>query len=294
MSEKETLKKIALLAMTSLFSGEEDEQNSLKIKVCSLDDAVEYDNLFSVSIGEPEEDTGDAEAPYFVALVDVEEVDGDEFNCKVLHAEIINDPSENTLKSQMQRENFLRKLKGIKPPDEPPMDDVPLISAVGMDYTTLRDLLAAGKWREADEETGRVMLKVVGSEESGWLSDQDLDNFPCEDLRTIDQLWVKYSNGRFGFSVQKSIWLECGGQPRNLDYEGNLDYEVYLKFGDRIGLRMKDEWKSYNELTFSLNAPEGHLPYVDVLMVASIGCSEFGEFVGAESSLLSRIDTCNL
>lgn len=41
--------------------------------------------------------------------------------------------------------------------------DVQLISAVGIDYTTLRDLLAAGKWREADKETQRVMLKVAGT-----------------------------------------------------------------------------------------------------------------------------------
>ncbi|CCQ59603.1 GUN4 domain-containing protein, partial [Crocosphaera watsonii] len=38
------------------------------------------------------------------------------------------------------------------------------------------------------------------------------DNFPCEDLRIIDQLWVKYSNGQFGFSVQKQIYMdELGG-----------------------------------------------------------------------------------
>ncbi len=35
-----------------------------------------------------------------------------------------------------------------------------LISAEGMDYTRLREMLAAGKWREADEETTRVMLAL--------------------------------------------------------------------------------------------------------------------------------------
>ncbi len=56
----------------------------------------------------------------------------------------------------------------------PSNDDVALISAVGMDYTTLRDLVAAGKWREADEETRRVMLKVAGREKEGWLDEEPI------------------------------------------------------------------------------------------------------------------------
>ncbi|MEI2580272.1 GUN4 domain-containing protein [Scytonema sp. PRP1] len=99
------------------------------------------------------------------------------------------------------------------PPNEPPEpSDLP--SEKGVDYTRLRDLLAAGKWKEADEETFAVMLKASGRENDGWLDIESIKNFPCTDLRTIDQLWVKYSNGGFGFSVQKRIWesvvgIEC-------------------------------------------------------------------------------------
>ncbi|MFM6487700.1 MAG: protein kinase domain-containing protein [Dolichospermum sp.] len=85
-------------------------------------------------------------------------------------------------------------------------NEVELKSDVGMDYRKLRDLLKAGKWKEADEETLRVMLAVAKREREGWLNVENIDNFPCADLRTIDQLWVKYSNGRFGFSVQKQIY----------------------------------------------------------------------------------------
>ncbi|MFM6271628.1 MAG: GUN4 domain-containing protein, partial [Dolichospermum sp.] len=84
-------------------------------------------------------------------------------------------------------------------------NEVELKSYVGMDYRKLRDLLKAGKWKEADEETLRVML-AVAREREGWLNVESIDNFPCADLRTIDQLWVKYSDGRFGFSVQKRIY----------------------------------------------------------------------------------------
>ncbi|MFM6912622.1 MAG: GUN4 domain-containing protein, partial [Dolichospermum sp.] len=71
-----------------------------------------------------------------------------------------------------------------------------LQSSCGVDYRKLRDLLAAGKWKEADEETRQVMLAVAKREREGWLNVESIDNFPCADLRTIDQLWVKYSDGR--------------------------------------------------------------------------------------------------
>ncbi len=138
----------------------------------------------------------------------------------------------------------------IEPEDE-------LRSEKGIDYTQLRDLLAAQKWKWADKETTRVMLKAAGREERGFLYDKDIEKFPCADLRTIDQLWVRYSNGRFGFSVQKRIWESVGGQPERF-----WDYEIYKKFGDRVGWRVKDGWilSTYRRI-FSLNAPEGHLPW---------------------------------
>ncbi|MFM6907603.1 MAG: GUN4 domain-containing protein, partial [Dolichospermum sp.] len=71
-----------------------------------------------------------------------------------------------------------------------------LKSSCGMDYSKLRDLLKAGKWKEADEETRVIMLCVGEREREGWLNAESIDNFPCADLRTIDKLWVKYSDGR--------------------------------------------------------------------------------------------------
>ncbi len=77
-------------------------------------------------------------------------------------------------------------------------------------YLKLEELLKSQKWQEADEETYRLMIITIGKEEGQWFERQDLENFPCEDLRTLDQLWVKCSNGKFGFGIQKRIWKECG------------------------------------------------------------------------------------
>ncbi|KAB8331758.1 protein kinase [Scytonema tolypothrichoides VB-61278] len=121
----------------------------------------------------------------------------------------------------------------------------------GSDYSNLENLLIDKKWREADEETARVMLKVAGTEEQGWLDVKDINNFPCTDLRTIDQLWVKYSGGHFGFSVQERIWQECGSK---------VDYETECKLGDRVGWRKNGSWLTYSERDFSLSTPRGNLP----------------------------------
>ncbi|OKH34387.1 hypothetical protein NIES2101_39065 [Calothrix sp. HK-06] len=129
-----------------------------------------------------------------------------------------------------------------------PSDD--LSSACNIDYTKLRDFLKAGQWKEADKETLAVMLKVASRETEGWLDDEHIENFPCTDLRTIDQLWVKYSNGRFGFTVQKRIWESV-----------NKDYQ---KFDERVGWARNSDNVLSPLVNFSEHhnstAPPGHLP----------------------------------
>jgi uncharacterized caspase-like protein len=79
-------------------------------------------------------------------------------------------------------------------------------------YTRLGELLKAGRWREADQETADRMCKVM-DREGGWLEAEDIEKFPCQDLQNVDRLWVKYSNRRFGFSVQKKSMLNVVQNP---------------------------------------------------------------------------------
>ena len=140
-----------------------------------------------------------------------------------------------------------------KTPQYSSSNDVPLVSVRGVDYTILRDFLATGEWKEADEETGRCMLKAARRESEGWLTVENIDHFPCEDLQTIDQLWVKYSHGKFGFSLQKQIYESLGG---TRDYND----EILETFGNQVGWRNGVKWLCYSELTFSLDTFTGHLP----------------------------------
>ncbi|HEY9834405.1 MAG TPA: protein kinase, partial [Stenomitos sp.] len=59
------------------------------------------------------------------------------------------------------------------------------------DFSSLQELLANGKWQQADKETAALMLKASGRE--GWLRVGDIEAFPMQELRTIDRLWREYS-----------------------------------------------------------------------------------------------------
>jgi predicted NACHT family NTPase len=150
-------------------------------------------------------------------------------------------------------------------------NELKLVSAVGINYSKLRNLLASKKWQEADQETARLMLKVAKQEEKGWLDRESMEEFPYEDLQTIDQLWVKYSNGHFGFSVQQRIY-------ENVRESSEDDSEVWQTFRDRVGWLNKGEKLYYSHLNFSETAPEAHLPVVS-LFVGLVGAEiESGSF----------------
>ena len=181
-------------------------------------------------------------------------------------------------------------------PKPPIISEVELKSEKGIDYTKLRDLLAAGEWQKADKETRSVMLRAAGQESRGWLEDDDIDNFPCEDLRTINRLWLHYSQGKFGFSVQKEIYESLGGTK---DY----NEKVWQNFCVRTGWRRVGEYLDYSSLTFNLeSAPIAHLP-------SPIGWRRYGWIVwrylrrvecdweyeiGVFSSLAQRLVTCKI
>lgn len=72
----------------------------------------------------------------------------------------------------------------------------------------LESLLRAGRWKEADAETDRIIYRLADEHDNdGSLYYSPLEITPCKDLRYIDRLWVKHSNGRYGFSIQiKNYW----------------------------------------------------------------------------------------
>ncbi|MBE9054949.1 serine/threonine-protein kinase [Sphaerospermopsis sp. LEGE 08334] len=206
-----------------------------------------------------------------------------------------------SVKDVMQELNFVdqnvrRSPSQILPPPPQPPVKIPRPSVtVTSQYQKLEKLLATRKWREADEETKRVMLVVAEVKKSDFESEEDwlnlksldfksIDNFPCEDLRSIDWLWATYSNDKFGFSVQKRIYQSLGGTE-------DFDHNIWNAFANRVGWIKGEVYENFlyhSDVSFYniKKSPEGRLPH---LVVGGYHCPR-----GLVCSFVSRLEDCEI
>lgn len=130
-----------------------------------------------------------------------------------------------------------------------PQGIVPLQSERGVDYAPLQRLLVQQDFQAADRVTLEKMCELAGDPaiQRKWLYFTEVEKFPATDLHTIDRLWLVHSEGKFGFSVQRELWL---GTNKNWD-----------KLWPQIGWKAGNNWTRYpQEFTWDLTAPRGHLP----------------------------------
>jgi uncharacterized protein (DUF433 family) len=114
-------------------------------------------------------------------------------------------------------------------------------------YDVLESLLRSGLWREANNETRRIILQVANREKDGWLSEQEIRDFDDDALLKLDNFWRQYSNDHFGFSVQKRLLKGCEQDP--------------VAFATKVGWKHLSGWINAADVDYSLAAPLGHLPY---------------------------------
>jgi len=126
----------------------------------------------------------------------------------------------------------------------------------GIDYSHLEELLLEQQWQAANTETAQKMLEVMGRTETGYLREEDIHRFPGKHFNTIDALWVKYSQGRFGFSVQKHILESMGANVKK------IDYNQFRALISRLGWAASDGKEWLGGRIFDLTAPPGHLPEI--------------------------------
>lgn len=156
--------------------------------------------------------------------------------------------SENHTSGALKASILIEKINSI-------FQDIELKSERDISYEKLRDLLLEGRWKEADQETNKLMSQASEKKVGERLTINDIEQFPCDDLKTINRLWLYYSSGKFGFSIQKKIWLGLGGIPNN------FNGDVYVAFCDSVGWRTDSKCVKYQNLIFDLNtAKAGHLP----------------------------------
>ncbi|MGG6241950.1 GUN4 domain-containing protein [Nodosilinea sp. AN01ver1] len=156
-------------------------------------------------------------------------------------------------------------------------------SSVGVSYTSLKEYLKQKQWREADRETALVIKEVIQKvANSTEVNQEALKVFPCTDLETIDSFWLEYSEGRFGFSVQKRIFQES--------------FKDKCLFGIKNGWRIKDAngnwtWRCNSDFSYdSEKIPDGHLP-------SSLWSGVDGWFENRRDRLIAlftKIDSCSM
>jgi GUN4-like/ARM-like repeat domain, GUN4-N terminal len=130
-----------------------------------------------------------------------------------------------------------------------PQGVVTLHSEKGIDYAPIQQLLIQQDFQTADRVTLEKMCELAGATavQRKWLYFSEVDSFPIADLQTINTLWRTYSDGKFGFSVQRELWMGVG---KNWD-----------KLWPQIGWKNGNTWTRYpQEFVWDLSAPRGHLP----------------------------------
>ncbi|XP_065865484.1 tetrapyrrole-binding protein, chloroplastic [Euphorbia lathyris] len=128
----------------------------------------------------------------------------------------------------------------------------------------LQQHLSAQNFRQADEETRRLLIVLAGEAavKRGYVFFSEVKFISEEDLKAIDELWRKYSENKFGYSVQKRIWMS----------KAKKDFSnFFIKVGWMKKLDTEIEQFNYrafpNEFIWELNddTPEGHLPLTNAL-----------------------------
>nr|YP_007878148.1 conserved hypothetical plastid protein [Calliarthron tuberculosum]AGA63759.1 conserved hypothetical plastid protein [Calliarthron tuberculosum] len=132
---------------------------------------------------------------------------------------------------------------------------VKLESSKNINYYPLYKSLISNNFKEANFLTQIYLQELAGLKKNNkrqWLYFTDIIKLPSKDLKTIDALWRIYSEGKFGFSIQRNIWLY---NDQNWDKLWNL-----------IGWKINDIAIRYpNEFIWDHTAPKGHLPLFNQL-----------------------------
>ncbi|MEH2425404.1 MAG: AAA-like domain-containing protein [Nostoc sp.] len=122
-------------------------------------------------------------------------------------------------------------------------------------------LMQQQRWREADKKNWQFILYSAGRKKESLLYPIDVINFKCDNLKQLDRLWVKNSQGYFGYSVQKKIYLASGN---SFDFDSekgesrNWNRKEYNNFTNEVGWRRNDgKLRGYEELPMNLKEEDG-------------------------------------
>lgn len=123
---------------------------------------------------------------------------------------------------------------------------------------SLENALKSNDWESANKITWVKLHKLFNQHELsdsclGVMLPEALERVPRDYIKSIDQLWQRYSNNHFGFSIQKNKFLSVNRDANK--FAGIVGWKGKAGF-----FRGLFAWKGIHQLDFSLNAPEGCFP----------------------------------
>nr|YP_009394672.1 hypothetical protein [Polysiphonia elongata]ARW63234.1 hypothetical protein [Polysiphonia elongata] len=162
-----------------------------------------------------------------------------------------------TKESEFTNELILNLPKGI----------IYLEESMSINYQPLQDLLIKKSFQEADKLTQQYLCILVEQktmQTKKWLYFTDIQFIPKYELFKIDLLWRTYSKGKFGFSIQKNIWIKY-----NKEWDKLWEKIEWLEVTTGA---MKRYPKEFN---WTAEAPKGHLPLFNQLRGTQTLCYLF-------------------
>lgn len=129
-----------------------------------------------------------------------------------------------------------------------------------LDYRELEAALQGKDWETADAITSDMMRELADVD---WFNNNaiQLHQIPCADLQEINRLWVDYSEGQYGLTVQREIFMEVkaavqASEPG--DQFGRVEMEQMTTFTRRTGHRVLDSGSDSSQ--------PGYYPSFGILM----------------------------
>jgi len=138
-----------------------------------------------------------------------------------------------------------------------------LVSEVGFEYAPLCEALRTGEFELADQITRDALIAVAGpaAKQRGYVYFTEARQLPKTDLATIENLWLHYSGGKFGYTVQKNVW-----RLQDADFERFCDKLGWTVTDPATGATRKRRWFGNSEFIYDVTAaPKGHLPLTSAL-----------------------------
>ncbi|QFZ92832.2 GUN4 domain-containing protein [Synechococcus elongatus] len=157
------------------------------------------------------------------------------------------------LQQEVQQEQSV--LSHLEASIENLQDNLLMISDIDT-FQSLQNFLKRREFKEADQETAKILMNII-NKNSDTISPEDIERYPLGPLRITDRLWQKYSNGKFGFSIQLQSYRDLGGSLNTLIAQ---DQDLMFQFFDRIGWRQKGELIFHQDWQVDSSSPTGFLP----------------------------------